>query len=388
MPKTQNDEIITTQVNHNETPNDTTAQTAEAVSTTSTPATEKPKRAGRKKKVETEAAANPEAAAADKTAQIPSLPLSPVVDPQSLIRRKSDPILTIDAYGTVQTQENIDETVWHEIRNAYITRKTLTGTLDGIERMESGKEFAVVHYKGFRVVIPLTEMIFVKHTNQAEYVKQMERESRIIHKMLGAEIDFMIRGIDSTSRSVVGSRKDAMLKKRQTFYMDTDANGIHRIYPGRVVQARIVSVAEKAVRVEIFGVEASIYARDLAWYWISDARDYFAIGDTILLRILSVTRDGIEDIRVTADARSLQEDTTKDILSKCRLQSKYAGKVTDVHQGVVYIRLANGVNAIAHSCLDHRTPGKKDDVTFVVTKLDEDWGIAVGIITRIIRQNI
>ena len=32
--------------------------------------------------------------------------------------------------------------------------------------------------------------------------------------------------------------------------------------------------------------------------------------------------------------------------------------------------------------------GKKDDVSFVVTKLDEERSIAVGIITRIIRQNL
>lgn len=47
-----------------------------------------------------------------------------------------------------------------------------------------------------------------------------------------------------------------------------------------------------------------------------------------------------------------------------------------------------GVNAVAHSCYDRRTPGKKDDVSFVVTKLDEERSIAVGIITRIIRQNL
>lgn len=54
----------------------------------------------------------------------------------------------------------------------------------------------------------------------------------------------------------------------------------------------------------------------------------------------------------------------------------------------VNVRLSNGVNAVAHSCYDRRTPGKKDDVSFVVTKLDEERSIAVGIITRIIRQNL
>lgn len=74
--------------------------------------------------------------------------------------------------------------------------------------------------------------------------------------------------------------------------------------------------------------------------------------------------------------------------NKCVLQGKYAGRVTDVRHGVVFIRLNNGVNAVAHTCYDRRMPGKKDDVSFAVTRLDEERGIAVGIITRIIKQNL
>jgi len=75
-------------------------------------------------------------------------------------------------------------------------------------------------------------------------------------------------------------------------------------------------------------------------------------------------------------------------LKKCVVQGRYAGHVTDIRGGVVYIRLNNGVNAIAHSCYDRRTPGKRDDVSFSVTRLDEEQEVAVGIITRIIKQNL
>ena len=55
---------------------------------------------------------------------------------------------------------------------------------------------------------------------------------------------------------------------------------------------------------------------------------------------------------------------------------------------LLYTSLSNGVNAVAHSCYDYRMPGKKDDVSFAVTRLDMERGVAVGIITRIIRQNL
>lgn len=50
--------------------------------------------------------------------------------------------------------------------------------------------------------------------------------------------------------------------------------------------------------------------------------------------------------------------------------------------------LLMGSTPVAHSCYDRRMPGKKDDVSFAVTHIDEERGVAVGIITRIIKQNL
>lgn len=249
---------------------------------------------------------------------------------------------------------------------------------------------AIVDYRGFRVVIPLKEMLVKLEHNLkgSEYSEMIRRQNKLLSNMLGCEIDFIVKGVESKTRTVVASRKEAMLRKRQTFYMNTDSAGNFRIFEGRKVQARVIAVAEKAIRIEAFGVECSIMARDLSWDWIGDANERFFVGDQILVRILEVKRDNIEDISIKADVKSVSENTNRTYLKQCRVQSKYAGKVTDVHKGVVYVRLTNGANAIAHTCLDRRTPGKKDDVSFAVTHIDEERGVAVGIITRIIKQNL
>lgn len=305
-------------------------------------------------------------------------------------RTEDAPVLTLEVRGEVETEESREDAIWHEIHNAYRTRRILTGQLGGIEQTDNGKTISIVDYKGFRIVIPLKEMMINigRSPSGQEYTELMLRQNKILGNMLGAEIDFIVKGIDSKSRSVVASRKEAMLRKRQIFYLDTDAAGMYRIYEGRIAQARVIAVAEKVIRVEVFGVECSIMARDLAWEWIGDAHERFSVGDQVLVRILSVRRDGLEDMGIKADIKSVSQNTSHDNLKRCRIQSKYAGKVTDVHKGVVYIRLSNGVNAVAHSCYDYRTPGKKDDVSFAVTRLDEERGVAVGIITRIIRQNL
>ena len=337
-----------------------------------------------------------EAAAAKDSASLAEQPAEAAPAPTSTPRRTAAPrrsepsILTIRSREDVETQEDREDIIWHEIHNAYRTRRILTGKLGGIEQLDNRKTVAVVDYKGFRIIIPLKEMMINlgRSPSGQEYTDLMLRQNKILGNMLGADIDFIVRGIDSKTRSVVASRKEAMLRKRQIFYLDTDAAGMYRVYEGRIVQARVIAVAEKVVRVEVFGVETSILARDLAWDWIGDAHERFSVGDEVLVRILSVRRNSLEDLGIKADIKSISENTDRDNLQKCRIQGKYAGRVTDVHKGVVYVRLSNGVNAVAHSCYDYRMPGKKDDVSFAVTRLDMERGVAVGIITRIIRQNL
>ncbi len=304
-------------------------------------------------------------------------------------KSRSETILTVTARDMVETEDSEADMAWHEIHTAYRTRRILTGILGGIEQTDTGKTLVVADYKGYRVVIPLKEMV-IKLPNDLSgqaYSEMMIGQHKRLTKMLGSEIDFIVRGVDSKERTVVASRRDAMLKKRQIFYMTADENGDYKIYDGRIVQARVIMVMEKAIRVEVFGVECTISARDLSWDWIGDAADRFSVGDRILIRIHDVKRDDIETISVTADVKSVSENR-KSKLPLCRVQGKYAGKVTDIHKGVVFIRLSNGVNAIAHTCLDRRKPGKKDDVCFAVTHIDEEQDVAVGIITRIIKQNL
>ena len=298
-------------------------------------------------------------------------------------------ILTLESDAAVETQKSKEDLIWHEITNAYRTRRILTGMLGGIEKLEGGATITIVYYKNFRVVIPITEMMInLVEDETHNYGELSLRQNKIVNTMLGCEIDFIIKGLDSKERSIVASRKDAMLKKRQIFYFDQNSSGTPKVYPDRVVQARVISVAEKVVRAEIFGVETSIPARDLSFDWLGDARERFHVGDHILVRIQEVKADDPEHISVRADVKSVEGDTSKANLALCKVQGKYAGTVEDIHNGTVFVRLQIGVNAIAHTCYDSRTVGKKDDVSFVVTHIDSERNVALGIITRIIRQNL
>ena len=298
-------------------------------------------------------------------------------------------ILTIELHDEIMSERERERSVWHEFRNSYYTKRILTGTLDSLETSPNGYLMAVVMYKGFRVVIPLREMLIAPRV-WPEYMAKLKPAERLelyVNERMGADIDFIVMG--SIGQAVAGSRREAMLRKRQRFYMmdrsDTDQP---LIYPGRVVQARVVHVASKKLTVEAFGVECRIGASGLSWEWIGDARERYAVGDRVVIRVLTIDRQSVDKIEITADIRSICKNTSLDALQRCKPQDKYVGRVTDNHGGVVFIRLNNGANAIAHTCRDFRRPGRNDVVSFVVTKLDEKKSAAIGIITRIIRQNL
>lgn len=298
----------------------------------------------------------------------------------------SDGILTIDVDSHVETLEEQEDARWHQLLNAHRTRKILTGQLGGIEKLESGWVVAITYYNGFRIIIPMDEMMINLSGDGRENADTLNRQTRIANNMLGSDIDFIIRDLDEQSRSVVASRKDAMLKKRQTFYLSEHEGEEPMLYPGRVVEARVIAVAPKVVRLEVFGVEVSVRARDMAWEWMVDAGEKFQVGELTLVAVNKIHMKSIEEIEISVDAKSATANVNKDNLKKCVRQGKYVGTITDVYRGTYFMRLNIGVNAVAHSCNMASLPSKRDEVGFVVTRINDKYEVAEGIITRLIKR--
>jgi hypothetical protein len=300
-------------------------------------------------------------------------------------------VLTLAVGGEVLTQKDKENTIWHEIKNSQVTGTPLTGSLGKVERMDSGALITIIDYKGQRIAIPLKEMMITLERPEGQSDDEYnERLARVLNRMMGAEMDFIVRGITGTgdNRAAVASRKAAMLRLRRRFYLNIGTNGKPLVYPDRVVEARIVAVSQMAIRIEVFGVETSINSRDLSWGYIGDARDHFYVGDSVQVRVTNVEGDAPENLRISADIKSLTEDDTRDKLIALKPQTNCMGKITDVRHGTMFISLVDGVRAISHRCFDHRKPGRGDDVLFVVTRVDEEGGVALGIVARIVKRNI
>ena len=76
----------------------------------------------------------------------------------------------------------------------------------------------------------------------------------------------------------------------------------------------------------------------------------------------------------------------KIIFGNATVEGKYTGVITEVYKGTYFMRLDIGVNAVAHSCNMPTLPGKGDKIGIVVTRINDNYEVAEGIITRLIKR--
>ena len=299
-------------------------------------------------------------------------------------------VLKIDVKADEEQEDDENAVVWHELAVMNRSRKIVPAVITGLERTGNLGEVVVAYYKTQRILIPLSEMN-IDLSNDKEYLEEgtiSERITRICNTMLGAEIDLIIRGMDKNSGSVVASRREAMLKKRERFYVRPLSDGLPQVRVGRVVEARIIGVTPQVARFDVFGVEVSLPASRLSWDWVADVSEKFFVGDKMKLLITDIEGESVDNLRIRVDAKSQIANTSLENLAKCSVQGRYIGEITNVKNGIAYLRLKIGVNAIAHTNNDKRTPGKGDIVSFVITRISPEYGNVSGIITRIIKQVI
>lgn len=91
----------------------------------------------------------------------------------------SEGILTIDVDSHVETMEEQEDARWHQLLNAHRTKKILTGQLGGIEKLDSGWTVAITYYNGFRILIPMDEMMINLSGDGREHSDTLNRQTRI-----------------------------------------------------------------------------------------------------------------------------------------------------------------------------------------------------------------
>ena len=291
-------------------------------------------------------------------------------------------VLAIDDSITVETEADRARNDLLDLLESQKSKRILSGTLQGIERPEDNpkRSLAVIYHGDYKVIIPVEELI-----EPPQDYRGMQPEDvmhYLLQKRLGAEVDYIVKGVDPDAKLAVASRLDAMHAKRRQYYYGTDNDGNNFIYSGVCAEVRVVSVIRAGMFVELFGVETYIPLRELSYQRWMDATGHFQSGQRTIVKILDVDRSDRNNIRVSASVKQASENPYEKALRRYTVGNRYVGTVSMVDTNGVFVALDGGIDCLC-SYPKRGRPPRGARVTVRILGVNHESNRVWGAITHI-----
>jgi len=296
-------------------------------------------------------------------------------------RARTEPILSIDDERSVETREDKLRSDLLDLVESQKGRKILTGAIQGVESSADNPNlsFAVIYHGEFKVIIPAEET--VRPPADLRGRSPQEVMHYLVTKRLGAEVDYIVKGVDINSGIAAASRLEAMALKRRQYYFGTDRDGNNLIYEGLSAEARVVSVIRAGIFVDLFGLETYIPLRELSYQRWLDAASHYQPGQRVLVKILKLDRPDRENIRVSASVKQAGENPYDQALKKYVPGSRYVGTVSMVDTNGVFVSLDGGVDCLC-SYPKRGRPPRGSRVTVRIIGVNHETNRIWGAITH------
>lgn len=270
----------------------------------------------------------------------------------------SERIFTIGDSVRVQTQQTFMQQDYLELAASQQSQRILTGTIVDSSYVDENETIPCIHVafqnNTFTITIPYKELY---ELTKDEIGERTGRELITYLKFhcdirIGAEIDFIVLGVDANTQIAVASRIKAMKKKRREyFFARSRETGQYLLNEGDLCEARVIGRRKSGILVEIFGKEVYIPQKELSYTRIADVSEEFLVGDYILTRLTTVARQekykpGTNKIakrmlRVQASVKEAMDDPRPRIFHEVKIGSKVTAVVTQITDFGIFARLGN-----------------------------------------------
>lgn len=261
-------------------------------------------------------------------------------------QRRDARIVSIDAERSVETDTDRLRSDLLDLVESMKGRKILTDMVQGVERPSPDSElsYAVIYHGAFKVIIPVQEMV----EEPEDYRGQPRGDvlHYLLNKRLGAEVDYIVKGVDQETGVAAASRLEAMARKRKEYYFRTDQDGNYQIYAGIRAEARVVSVIRAGIFVDLFGAETYIPLKELSYQRWVDAAAHYQPGQRVLVKVLDVDRSDRNRPHVTASVKQAGENPYEKALQRYSVGSRYVGTVSLVDLNGVFVSLDGGIDCL------------------------------------------
>lgn len=264
-------------------------------------------------------------------------------------------ILAIGKELGVQTESDVARDQFLDIIESLKTGRYLTDKIVGVEKHSSGGEPRAVLFHGEYKIIIMASML-LDLPNDLRGLEPNAVYHYLLTKRIGAEIDYVIKGIDQDSGIAVGNRKEAMATKRRFYFVTPTKEGPHRIYKGTCCEARVMSVIPEGIYVELFGIDVYIPLRELSHNRIPSAMGHYEPGDRVLVKVIKLNREDPDHIRVAVSVKQLTANPIDKAIDKIEVGNSYAGTVTMADSTGIFVYLDMGADCRCRYPLRSRPP--------------------------------
>ncbi len=257
-----------------------------------------------------------------------------------------------------------------ELMRSKEEKRILTGKISGIEdeyyKLKNEKiSCAIIWYEDIKILVPSTHL-GIEKANKS-----------MIRGMLGAEIDFIIIEIDTTSNIAIASRKDAMQLRA--------AIELPKLKINDTVRVRILATSIKYIIVELYGKEVVIKADNLQHTYIVNCKDLYSPGEYLKVRIKQID---IENNVFELSSKDFIENPYKSIRKYITEGGEYTGKVIAFPKGnsgvIVQFDTTNITCLVRVPARFNNYPHFMDNVLIRVSEIREDKKLIYGYLMRII----
>lgn len=291
-------------------------------------------------------------------------------------------VLSIDDRPTVETEADKAKNDLLDLIESQRSGRILTGTIQGVEQSADNPRhaFAVLYHGAFKVIIPATEAVEPPEDYRGQDPDEVHRY--MLTKRLGAEVDYIVKGIDPKSGIAAASRLEAMRARRKEMYFGTDRDGNNRIYAGVCAEARVVSAIRAGIFIDLFGVESYIPLKELSYQRWMDAAAHFQPGQRILVKVLDVDRSDRDHVQVSASVKQAGENPYEKALRRYSVGNRYVGTVSMVDVNGVFVALDGGIDCLC-SYPKRGRPPRGARVTVRILGINHETNRIWGAITHI-----
>ena len=290
-------------------------------------------------------------------------------------------VLTIDDELAIKTEPEKTRDEILDLIESLRTGRYLTDFIQGVEWGKEGTEPRAILFHGTYKVIIMASML-VKLPSDLRDFTPFQAYHYMLSKRMGAEIDYVIKGIDPNTGIAVADRFAATATKRRHFFLTPNKEGLYRTYEGQIVEARVLSTANNGIYLEVFGVDVWCPISELSYSRIESVDHHFRPGDRVLVKITKLTREEGDKIWLNVSVKRVRPDPRAKALEKIQVGNTYSGICAMLDEDGIYVRL--DIGALCRCKYPPRgRPIKGSRVAVKILGMDEERLICWGLITYV-----